>query len=226
MLEARNLWELVVRRAEASPDAQLAVDEDERTLTFAELVGEAERAAAGLAAHRRRRGHGRVVAAARRGSSRWCSSARCPGSARCRTRCCRSTASARSASSPGRRRASCSSCRGTWRGFDYEEHGPRRSPLDNGLRVLVADRALPQGDPSTLPPPLPPPDDARRRTGPLAFYTSGTTADPKGARHTDATIMAAREGMASAGSTRPRTERAWCSRSPTSAASPGCSPAC
>ncbi len=52
-------------------------------------------------------------------------------------------------------------------------------------------RTLPTGDPATLPPlPAPPatPDAAPIR---WLFYTSGTTAEPKGARHTDATIKAA-----------------------------------
>jgi acyl-CoA synthetase (AMP-forming)/AMP-acid ligase II len=67
----------------------------------------------------------------------------------------------------------------------------------NGGRpeVMVCDRTLPQGDPTALgPPPESPggPEDAPVR---WIFYTSGTTADPKGAQHTDATIMAAARGM-------------------------------
>src|SRR5438270_652856 len=63
--------------------------------------------------------------------------------------------------------------------------------LDN-LDVLVADRQLPEGNPATLPP-------APKTDDPLPvrwrFYTSGTTADPKGAQHTDATIMASATAM-------------------------------
>jgi acyl-CoA synthetase (AMP-forming)/AMP-acid ligase II len=59
------------------------------------------------------------------------------------------------------------------------------------LEVLVADKALPQGDPSTLPPPPDPSQDTVR----WYFYTSGTTADPKGAQHTDRTILASALGM-------------------------------
>ena len=55
----------------------------------------------------------------------------------------------------------------------------------------MADKALPQGDPSTLPPPPDPSDDTVR----WYFYTSGTTADPKGAQHTDSTIKASAVGM-------------------------------
>ena len=50
MQYARTLWELLERRVDATPDALMAVDEDMRTLTFAEFWSEAELAAAGLTA--------------------------------------------------------------------------------------------------------------------------------------------------------------------------------
>ena len=49
----------------------------------------------------------------RPGTSRWCSRSRLPASAPCRTRSSRSTATARSASSPRRPARSCWSCRGS-----------------------------------------------------------------------------------------------------------------
>lgn len=49
MMEARSLWELVERRAEATPDKTMALDEEGRTLTFAKYRRESETAAAGLA---------------------------------------------------------------------------------------------------------------------------------------------------------------------------------
>ena len=83
----------------------------------------------------------------------------------------------------------------TWAGFDFEAMArgiAAQSKADGGsLQVLVADKALPQGDPSALPPPPDPSDDAVR----WYFYTSGTTADPKGAQHTDRTILASALGM-------------------------------
>ena len=54
-----------------------------------------------------------------------------------------------------------------------------------GLRVMLIDGELPDGDPDGLPPP----DDAGGVS--WLFYTSGTTSDPKGARHTDAGLIAA-----------------------------------
>jgi non-ribosomal peptide synthetase component E (peptide arylation enzyme) len=50
VIRASSLWELVCLRAEASPDALFAVDEDDRRLSFAGYRDAAERAAAGLAA--------------------------------------------------------------------------------------------------------------------------------------------------------------------------------
>jgi acyl-CoA synthetase (AMP-forming)/AMP-acid ligase II len=52
--------------------------------------------------------------------------------------------------------------------------------------VLVIDGPLPSGDPLTLPTP---PDDGNEVR--WIFYTSGTTSEPKGARHTDAGLLAA-----------------------------------
>ncbi len=47
-LEELALWPLVVARAAATPDAILAIDERDRTLTFADLRDQAEHAARGL----------------------------------------------------------------------------------------------------------------------------------------------------------------------------------
>ena len=51
-IEAPTVWELVERRAAATPDARFALDEDGRSLTFAEYKDAAE--------HRRRNGVGEV----------------------------------------------------------------------------------------------------------------------------------------------------------------------
>src|SRR5207253_1121020 len=79
-----------------------------------------------------------------------------------------------------------------WRNFDYEAMAGEVARQNGGRpEVLVCDRSLPEGDPAVLPgaPELPSrPEDAPVR---WIFYTSGTTADPKGAQHTDATIGAA-----------------------------------
>ena len=81
-----------------------------------------------------------------------------------------------------------------WRGFDFEAMATGIATAKGDMRVLVADRALPQGDPAALPP-LPDPLDADDQPVRWLFYTSGTTADPKGAQHTDASIAAVAAGM-------------------------------
>src|SRR5947209_4127225 len=48
MLEAGNLWEFIERRAEATPDGRFAVDQTGRATTFVEYLAACERAAAGL----------------------------------------------------------------------------------------------------------------------------------------------------------------------------------
>jgi len=81
-----------------------------------------------------------------------------------------------------------------WRGF---AHGAmaREIAEPRGITVVIADHAtdpatvggamrLPAGDPATLPPP--PAADGER----WVYYSSGTTADPKGIRHTDFSVMA------------------------------------
>ncbi|HVX09180.1 class I adenylate-forming enzyme family protein [Humibacter sp.] len=82
---------------------------------------------------------------------------------------------------------------GTWGGFDHADMADgiaahlEREGRD--LRVLVADSDLPEADSWTEPAPAAP-DDVR-----WLYYTSGTTGEPKGARHSDATIHAAARAM-------------------------------
>jgi acyl-CoA synthetase (AMP-forming)/AMP-acid ligase II len=89
-----------------------------------------------------------------------------------------------------------------WRGFDYPAMAGEIA-AEVGASVLVVDRdaglgahgvALPDGDPASLPDPPPAlePDELPVR---WLYYSSGTTADPKGIRHTDHSAMAASNGM-------------------------------
>jgi len=81
---------------------------------------------------------------------------------------------------------------GVFRGFDYSAMA--RAVRDAGggaFEVLVADATLPEGNPGTLPPP--PSDAAAVR---WLYTTSGTTAEPKCVRHSDATLIAGGRGLA------------------------------
>ncbi|WTW94056.1 AMP-binding protein [Streptomycetaceae bacterium NBC_01309] len=103
-----------------------------------------------------------------------------------------------------------------WRGFDYPAMAEAVAARNPALDVMVLDGAapggpdadgaaaftgaapdlaLPAGDPDRLPPPPAIPDGPEQAPVRWYFYTSGTTADPKGARHTDATVMAGGTGM-------------------------------
>jgi len=83
-----------------------------------------------------------------------------------------------------------------YRGFDFEAMAREIAADRAGLSVLVVDRDLPDGDPSDLPPVEDPPAAAADAPVRWLFYTSGTTADPKGAAHTDLTVMASALAMA------------------------------
>ncbi len=193
-VDGGSLWELVERRAAATPDALAAVDEDGRTLTWAEARAAAEVAAAGLA--RMGIGAGDVVswqlptwleakilvlALARLGAIQ---NPMLPIYREREVGFVTRQAGSKLLVVPS-----------TWSGFDFEAMArgiAEQIGTEGGsMAVLVADKALPQGDPATLPPPPDPSQDPVR----WYFYTSGTTADPKGAQHTDRTILAGAVGM-------------------------------
>ena len=77
---------------------------------------------------------------------------------------------------------------GSWRNFDYREMADSIAAQMEGMSVLVVEGGLPSGDPARLAP--------RRSDAGAAwyFYTSGTTADPKGAIHSDRSLIAAARG--------------------------------
>ena len=86
---------------------------------------------------------------------------------------------------------------GLWRGFDYQEMAVGLAgEMESPPAVMVVYDSLPVGDPAVLPPvPVVSRDPADQ---PLrwVYSTSGTTSDPKGVRHTDATLIAGGIGMA------------------------------
>ena len=195
MSDQRALWELVEARAAATPDAVLFVDETDRTLSALQLRDQAEATAAGLAAL----GVGAdtpvswmlptwleaavlVAALARLGAVQ---NPMLPILGPRELRFIATQTEARLLVVPS-----------VWRDRDYAADARAVAADRPDLAVLVVDRdgPLPAGDPASLPPPPAPttPDAAPVR---WVFYTSGTTADPKGARHTDHTVKASAVGM-------------------------------
>ncbi|MFG2139420.1 AMP-binding protein [Streptomyces sp. NPDC048650] len=87
---------------------------------------------------------------------------------------------------------------GTWRGFDHTAMAHRlAAALPGPLTVVEAYDAtcgtLPDGDPDVLPPPPADPDEVR-----WIYWTSGTTAAPKGVLHTDRSLLTAGRCLADA----------------------------
>src|SRR5439155_16850376 len=194
VIDGRTLWELLERRVDATPDAVMAVDESGRTLTFADYKASAECAAAGLARLGITAGDVvswqlptwleslvLVAALSRLGVIQ---NPMLPIYRQREVGFITKQAGTRLLIVPG-----------TWRTFDYEEMAREIAAGQPGLEILIANRALPQGDPQQLPAPPVAPDDPAQLPIRWYYYTSGTTADPKGAQHTDATIKAAAIGM-------------------------------
>ena len=194
-----SLWGLIVARAADTPDARFVIDEDGRTLTFAEYRDASERAAAAF--HARGIGEGDVVSWQ---MPTWIESMVLVGG----------LARLGAVQNPilpiYRERevgfvvreagAKLLVVPGEWRGFDF---GAMARSI-TGVEVLELHRgdAL-DGDVAALPP-VPVGGDTFtpgvRADGPLRwlFYTSGTTADPKGARHNDNTVAASAYSMVDA----------------------------
>jgi acyl-CoA synthetase (AMP-forming)/AMP-acid ligase II len=186
-----TVWDLVLDRAARTPDGVLAVDPRGRTLTFAGLRDRAEALAGRLAAEGL--GPGSVVswqlptwiegmvlslALSRLGS------VQNPLIPMLRQReVAYITAQAGS---------SFLVVPQTWRGFDHLAMAEQVAAGTTGLRVLLADADGVHVTEDSQP--LPPPDRSADEVRWL-FYTSGTTADPKGARHTDAGLLHAARAM-------------------------------
>jgi acyl-CoA synthetase (AMP-forming)/AMP-acid ligase II len=188
VIEARSLWELVLRRAETTPDALFAVDDEDRSLGFSAFRDAALRCAAGLDARGLRPGmnvswqlptriDSMVLAAAlaRLGAVQ---NPILPIYRERELRFVLRQTRARFLFVPA-----------LHRGFDHAALAEGLAQEQDGLEAVVIDGPLPDGDPARLPPP-PEPTAAADAPVSFVFYTSGTTADPKGALHTDHSVLA------------------------------------
>ena len=184
-IDASSVWSLVESRAATTPDARFAVDDRDRALDFAGYRDAALRAAAGLAAG----GVGAesvvswqlpttIESLILAGALARLGAIQNPILPIYRQR--------EVGFVVGQAGASLLAVPSEWRGFGHEAMARAIAAGSDGLDVLVVDDSLPKGDPADLPPWETPSEPPVR----WLFYTSGTTADPKGARHTDATLMA------------------------------------
>jgi acyl-CoA synthetase (AMP-forming)/AMP-acid ligase II len=192
---ARSLWELIDERANATPDRVMLIDGD-RTTTFAQYRDLVERAAAGYA---NTLGIGRDSRISWQLPT-WTESAVLVGAlARlgARQNPMLPIYRAREVGFIARQTA----CEllitpSEWNRFDYAALAEEVAAQTPGMRTLVADHHNPEGDPASLSPPPEVFDERADDPVRWIFYTSGTTADPKGAQHTDRTVMAGAIGYA------------------------------
>ncbi len=191
LFDASTLWELVARRADATPDRAMLIT-DAATLTFGEFRDRAERVAAGLASL--------GVTAGTRVSWQLPTSIDTvvASAALCRLGAVQNPVlhlyrERELGFAVGQTQAELVVTAGTWKDFDFTamaEAVVADLPISPRI-VPLADLA--EGDPATLPP-APSDGDAVRWT----YYTSGTTSEPKGVLHSDASLIAGGLGLARA----------------------------
>jgi acyl-CoA synthetase (AMP-forming)/AMP-acid ligase II len=209
---ARTLWELIERRADATPDAPLLLDDLGRSLTAEGLRDAATSAAAELV------GLGIGPDAVVSWQLPTSLEAVVLAAACARLGICQNpivpTLRAREVSFiTDQVGTTLLVVPPTWRGFDHHAMASAIA-ADRGAKVLVVDHraaaaagrlALPTGrdskDGAVSTPPAPP-EPATEGEQPQSvrwiYYTSGTTAAPKGVLHTDASVMASAAGSLAA----------------------------
>lgn len=181
--QAQSLWTVVQERAARTPDGLCLVDEQDRTVTFGEYRDLVERTAAGLAADHCV-GPGTVVAwqlptriesVVVMGALARLGVVQVPLLPIARDR---EIGQVLETTDPALLIVPT-----RWRD---REHAAEAAACTEGrrTRVLVVDEDLPEGDPSTLAPFAGGADEAR-----WLYFTSGTTGAPKGARHSDDSLL-------------------------------------
>jgi len=193
-LEAGSIWGLVERRAVATPDALMAIGEDDVELSFAEYREQCLSVAAALFELGVRAGTA-VTWSLPTGLDAFVLEG-----ALCRLGAVQNPVipiyrKREFAFITEQTRAAFLIVPPDFRGYSYGEMARELAGEQPELGTLVVDGSLPKADPDVLPAP---PAETGPDTAPVRwiFYTSGTTADPKGAKHTDHTLMVHAVGMA------------------------------
>ena len=186
----KTLWQLISERALMTPDKRMALDGNGRTLTYGEYKNWCERVAAGLS----QRGIGKNTNVSWVLPSRFESLVLTGALSR--------LGAIQNPILPIYRNrevsfiVSQSNCKvlivpRMFRGFDYEPMAREVvASLGHNVEIIIADPDMPEADPAGLATYQAELDDVR-----WLFYSSGTTADPKGAKHSDNSLSAANDGM-------------------------------
>jgi len=184
--EARTLWELVDERARLSAEQPMLIDEADRRVSFGEFRNWAERVAAGF--------WGLGIRPGTRVSWQLPTRIETVVASMALSR----LGAVQNPIIPIYRerevgfvlrqsQAEHFLVPGQWKGYDFEAMATKLAPgLDAPLAITVTYDQLPEGDIGVLPAPPDPSTDPVR----WLYYTSGTTSDPKGVRHTDQTLIA------------------------------------
>jgi cyclohexanecarboxylate-CoA ligase len=194
MLQGANIWDLIVRRADASPTAEMAVDQDGQRLSFGEYRDRCERVAAGLAAAGLRAGD--VVSWQ---LPTWLDSMVLMGALRrldvVQNPILPIYREREVGFIVGQAKPRLLVVPATWRGFDYEAMARSLTDGTPTDTLVATPGKFPEGEVESLPPA---PTESMESAGASVlwlYYTSGTTAQPKGARHSDLAIRSASVGM-------------------------------
>ncbi len=192
MIDGTTLWDLVSRRADATPGETFSIDENDAVVTFAEYRDSAEQCAARLAA--------KGVTTDTRVS--W----QLPTTVDALILCAALSrlGAIQNPILPIYREDDVAFVLdqlasewfivdGLFRGFDHAAMARKLGERLPGLETLDLSQGWPQADESSA---LPNPPENKGDPVRWVLYSSGTTADPKGAKHTDGTLLAASEGFA------------------------------
>jgi len=186
LIRAENLWDLLTERVRSTPTREFVVDERGRRFTFKDFLDLVESTAAAL--------HGYGVRAGDVVSWQLPSSIESMALALALGR----LGAVQNPIIPmlrenevefitGQVGTSLLIVPGEYRGFDHGAMATSISGRIDGLRALIVDETWMSGDPSALPGRPDRDDDATS----WIFYTSGTTAAPKGVKHSDAGLISA-----------------------------------
>jgi len=184
----RTVWGLIARRASDTPDGVMAVDERRRSLTFAHYRERCERVAAGL----------QTLGVTAEARVSWqlptCLDALVLFGALARLQAVQIPLvplyrDREMSFVLEQTRSSFVVVPETWRGHDYAAMARRvAGRLTGPITTVISDDGLPEGDPASLASAALPSMQLGREPVRWIYYTSGSTADPKGVLHSDGTL--------------------------------------